>query len=203
MTLVIPAGSASVIHSLKMTGDPDPYAITYGVQMTGDPADLNVVAADLHSAYDTNINPNNTSLLVLNETIVKYNPLAAPGVYVEGVAATPAPGAGGSTAIVPQNTALLVHKRTGAAGRTGRGRMYFPALNEVNVDAVGAIAPSWISTMNTALAAWLADIDAVADIDFMCLLHDSAGAGALLAPFEVTALTTDPTCATQRRRLRK
>ncbi len=203
MTLVIPPGAASVIHSLRMTGDPDPYAITFGVACTSDPADINVLAADLHDAYDSAINPTNPSLLVLNETVVKYNPTAAPGFYQEGIAATPHAGAGGSSSIVPQNTALLVHKRTSFAGRTGRGRCYFPALNEANVDSVGAIAPAWIASMNTALADWLALINSVADVDAMVLLHDSAGAGAAFSPFAITALATDPICATQRRRLRK
>lgn len=203
MTLVIPTEHASVIHSLRLAGDPGPYAITYGVAMETDITDINALASALHEAYNSDINPTNPSVLTLVETVVKYNPLASPGSYLEGVATTPHAGAGGSTSLVPQNTALLVHKRTTHAGRTGRGRMYFPALNEANVDLVGAIAPAWIASMNTALTNWLASIDAITNCAGMYLLHESTGAGALLDPFKVTALACDATCASQRRRLRK
>jgi hypothetical protein len=202
MTQVIPDGAAAVIHSLVLSGDPEPFAITYGVGHTcATAADVADLAADLHAAYDDNINPNNPSSLTLIETVVRAKVVGIAGLTL-GVDLTPQAGAGGSLNLVPQNTALLVHKRGPVAGNGGRGRMYFPALNEANVDSVGQISGAWLSTMNTALSAWLSDIISATFSVGMVILHNDPGAHSADAPALITSLAADPIAASQRRRLR-
>jgi len=202
MTQVIPDGFAAVIHSLQLSGDADPFAITYGVQHScGDAGDVSDLASGLHTAYDDNINPDNPSSLTLLATEVRAKIVLFPDLVL-GIDLTPQAGAGGSLNLVPQNTALLVHKRGPVAGNGGRGRMYFPALNEANVDSVGQISAGWLATMNSALTNWLADIAAAAFSGGMVILHNDPGAHSADTPAAVTSLAADPLAASQRRRLR-
>lgn len=204
MTLVIPAGYAHVVHSLLWTGDPEPMAVTYGVKLTAAGVDApDTIAGDLAAAFVAQPLTNMNSLLTLVSTEAKINVVETePEAYELGISTTG--GAGGEAATcLPQNSAYLVHKRTGVGGRIGRGRMYIPGVHEAAADNLGNVSSGEIGEWNTKLTAWLAAIVAKPTIDYMCLLHDSEGIGAALLPYQVTALTLDPLIATQRRRLRK
>jgi hypothetical protein len=166
------------------------------------PADAGDLATDLKSAFVTNMIPRLPSPLHLVNTEVQYQEAALPASPVIGSDATVADGSNGENALVPQNTAWLVHKRTGSGGRSGRGRMYFPGVWESGVSSTGVVSSSVLSTYNPSLTAWLTAIAAIVEVGSMHLLHDSTGAAALDAPTPVTSLNLDPMVATQRRRLR-
>ncbi len=101
----------------------------------------------------------------------------------------------------PNNTAILVQKRTSRGGRKGRGRMYLPpaSLHEPNVGATGDITGVTLTAHQT----WADEVLAAMDLASqpMVLLH-SEEAGAI-APDPVTSLSVQPKVATQRTRLRR
>lgn len=104
----------------------------------------------------------------------------------------------------PTNTAVLVQKRTGVAGRNQRGRMYIPptVVSEANVDTVGVIASTPLGVMQTA---WDAFWTALVADDFPPqLLHGGTKANPTHAPAPtpIIQFLVEPMVATQRRRLR-
>lgn len=206
MTLEIPPHYAHVLHSFRLEGDPDPFAITYGVEVSDPPvaADVNGLAGALHVAFYENVIPQMSSQIILQATEIRYQGDALPappaiGVFTEDHAG----GNTGATVIAPQNVAFLVHKRTALAGRHGRGRLFLPGVPEGSVDNVGNVLAGTLTGFNAALATWRTDI--AADVNFvgMVVLHDDASISPTPAPTLVTSISMDPVVATQRRRLRK
>lgn len=204
MTLIIPDGFAAVIHQIRWTSDPDPMAVTYGVDIdtASPPASADALAQGLGTAFGSNLLARFGPTINLVQTEVEWKDTAGSAPPVVGVSTAGAgPGTNTSTALLPANSAFLVHKRTASGGRRGRGRMYFPGVDETEVDNLGALSSATRTAWSTALAAWLAAIAAVAGVDSMVLLH---GPGLTIPPVPtpVTSLTLDPVIATQRRRLR-
>lgn len=205
MTLVVPFGYASVVQTFTWAGDPEPVAITYGVVTNGagPPASAAALAADLRDNFSATMLGPLDGIISMLQTEVSWqeDPLPAPPVI--GVAAGGGSGAGTLGSVLPQNSAFLVHKRTGVGGRGGRGRLYLPAVDESAVNDVGVVTGSVVTAWNTALAAWLAAIQAETTYLDMVLFHDSLGAFAAEDPYVVTSLIIDTQIATQRRRLRR
>lgn len=207
MTLVVPQQHAQVIHSFLTPGDPDPYAITYGVKITNPPVVAlteNDLAEQLDNIFQTNLQAQISAPIGVAQTEIFWQQGAvgeppAVGTYAGGWGG----GNAGATSILPQNSAFLLHKRTNRAGRTGRGRLYLPGVPEGSVDNVGNVSPGTVTGLNTALASWVADILNASDFEYMCLFHDSLGSAALVVPTPIASITCDPVIGTQRRRLRR
>jgi hypothetical protein len=200
MPLVIPAGHAQVIHSLSLVGDKEPMAVTYGVELTGGtPLSLSGVAESLHNAFDLQPNgiPNNA--YALESTEVRAGSAAgvvgAVGEFVEKKQSR------GTAASLPQNCAVLVHKRSGLPGRRARGRLYLPGISEGVVSVAGQIDAAVVSSFQGIFNQWLASIVAVTTVERMVLLH-STGVSPIIPPTPVVNLVMDPVIATMRRRLR-
>lgn len=109
-------------------------------------------------------------------------------------------GSNTGTLPLPNNTAVLVQKRTPTGGRRGRGRAYFPPLfpTEGAVSAIGDID-------GVARISWQTSMDAFLDNCEtngipLYLLHDDQPSS--LLPSLITSLTVAPKVATQRTRLR-
>lgn len=199
MTLVVPENYAQVIHSLRLTGDSGAMAITYGVAVV-EGATASDVAEDCAAAVAPILEYMSTQYsMVSTEAILQDEaPPAAPAI---GVAAVTIAG-GDPGSVIPQNSAYLLHKRTGRAGRTGRGRLYLPGITQDRVNDVGALTTSTVSGLTTAGADFLSNLFDTASVLGMVLFHDSTGSAAAVAPTPVTSLVCDPTISTQRRRLR-
>lgn len=56
--------------------------------------------------------------------------------------------------MLPLNNAVVVKKQTGLAGRRFRGRLYLPGIPEDAVDDAGRVLGSFLTTINTAMAAF-------------------------------------------------
>lgn len=211
MTVYVPVNHGTVIHSISLLGDPEPMAVTFGIfaVTASDPLiDVAVPAltAELHDAFGDIVMPFLSTEATLTQTEVAFvNPSS--NIPVLGVDSTPRVG-GTSGAMLPQNSALLVHKRSAAPGRIGRGRLYLPScLREAQVDNKGIIAALEVSGLQTPISSWLtrvANNTAPAGVDKdMVILHTVTPANPALTPTVVTSLVVDSLIATQRRRLRK
>lgn len=108
--------------------------------------------------------------------------------------------AGGASAYTqpPPNVAILVKKVTGAAGRQGRGRMYWPVVGDTFTDNVGVLDGTVLSDLQSGFTAFLGDLS-LGDVA-MYLLHGATQP--ITTPTEVLSLLVDTKAATQRRRLR-
>jgi hypothetical protein len=109
---------------------------------------------------------------------------------------SPLTGTNGAGAAAP-NVALLVRKSTDQGGRAGRGRMYIPGMDELDVGVDGIITPAMVTLSGTVFGDMINDFS-TNDVPLR-LLHSSGGP----APAVVTGLSVDTTVATQRRRLRR
>lgn len=98
--------------------------------------------------------------------------------------------------------AYLINKRTSAAGRKFRGRLFLPGAAESAVNEDGSVVAGVQADLNTAFANYLAQT--VAAGMQPVLLHNVAaippvGEG---GPTNITSFTTSPIVGIQRRRLR-
>jgi hypothetical protein len=199
MALVIPFGYAHVVHSIVQASDPEPMAMTYGVEAQAFTTAA-AIATDCANAFKECMAEVFSNQFTLVSTEVVFQDVD-PGPPSIGVSAISQIGAG-TDPVMPQNNAYLIHKRTATGGRSGRGRMFQPGVGEGAVNTIGQLTGAIQTALNTSYADLLADLAAAASIIGMVVLHDSLGAGALLPPYAVTSLIADPVISTQRRRLR-
>ena len=107
------------------------------------------------------------------------------------------PGVAGNSA-APQ-VAYLIHKNTDDGGRAGRGRFFLPGVPDANVNPNGTILGGTLTTMQTALDTFLANL--IADDLIPVVLHNIGSP--LSSPSPITSFSPDARAATQRRRLRR
>lgn len=202
MTLIIPPGFLQASYVFSLVGDAEPIVVTCGHEVdAASGATLAQSADDLFVSFAANILPNMNSQYVL-EYVATYGGNDGPTIVT---ISTEEPEAGsGSAAIVPQNTAYLIRKRTDLAGRRGRGRMYLPSVAEQNVDAVGTVAPSTVTALQASYDDWYDDLTSTGGSRFYppVVLHRSEGIGEEPAPTPIVTFQVQTKVATQRRRLR-
>lgn len=202
MALVIPAGFAQASLQMRNSGDPDPWYITFGVELT----DLNFVAereaARIESAARDNLanvisSDTRMTGVQLRIGVSEADPFTVFHPFdIQGLS---------TSETLPQNNAVLVTKQTERSGRTGKGRLYVPCVNEGAVSNVGVLTETFRNLMQDRMTGFLEDLAAPETTEeapaTMVLLH-SAGAPGGSAPNVVTSLIVAPVIATQRRRLR-
>ena len=197
MARIIPPLYAEARFIQRMTGDPDPWICTLGIDCTSTPGGFQEVADDLKAAWTSRILIGQQNTLRLERV-----DLAVGQDGGEPVIFTSPGGAQGGLAgnVLPQNCAVLVQKRTDLGGRRNRGRMFVPAmLGENVVDNVGVITPAARTDFQTQFNNFYADIIA-AGVDPV-ILH-SEGLSTVPAPTPIDNFLVDGVIATQRRRLR-
>lgn len=204
MTLVIPEGYASVIHSLRFSGDPQPMAITYGIEATGESTGTlaDQIAADCHTAFGALVAGTYDGEWQLNQTEVKLALGGVPPDFEIGVASNVIFGNVDAYNQLPVNSAYLTHKRTSRFGRRGRGRFYLPGVGEAGVSDLGVLTGPTRAAIQARLDTLREALVASAVVTAMVLLHDQVNGGASLTPDRIIALVLDEVIATQRRRLR-
>ncbi len=202
MSLIIPDGFGQVIHSLTLSGDPEPMAVTFGVESAGaDAANASTIAQGLHNAFFDAFDALLPTVYSLLQTEVRFN-VGGSADLVVGIHVEPKTFLN-STPPVPQNSAYILQKRTNLSGRRNRGRLYLPGVGEVLVDAAGKMSATAITGVNGDAAGWLNAIKTtVTGITNMVVLHSTGISGAP-PPTIVQQLLLDPILGTQRRRLRK
>lgn len=203
MALLIPPGFAQCVIEQYRSGDTEPMLNTFGIAITTAPSTgVAGIANDVMAAWTASIGTGYSSVTsVRGVTVYVGQDGPDPMVYTSSLPPFVGPN---SNNLVPQNSAILVRKRTDAAGRRGRGRLYIPEVSESDVDNVGNLSSTYRSAWQTRATALLANLsDSAFDgVLPMVVLHRSEGAGVEPAPTPVTALVVETRIATQRRRLR-
>lgn len=112
------------------------------------------------------------------------------------------PTVGGQTGTsMPPNCAVLVHKRCETTSAQRAGRFYLPPTREDKVNEDGRIDNDWLTGLDANLVPFLDGISGPDDNELV-VVHGTGPDTGSLDVSVVTALTTDPVIATQRRRLR-
>jgi hypothetical protein len=198
---VIPVGFASVAVQFRNEGDPDPWYITWGADLSDAGGDYDGVAQTIITAVSDSITPSMNAATALTGVILRVGqdggePLTLP--YAVNVTGS------GTTAKLPQNCALLVSKITTRAGRTGKGRFFVPnVLSEADVNNVGVIDSGTRTDFQDAMNTLLGELEGpdTGPAAPMVLLHNTGAPGGT-TPTPVLQLGVDTIIATQRRRLR-
>ena len=191
---IVPAGFAQVNWKMGGTGLPNGAEVTLGFDVSGYAGDPDTLGALAVTQWVNEVGTITPSSIILNSVLVKFGPdLTGPSAEVS--AGDPGTGGGAQTA---PNTAWLVHKVTALGGRAGRGRMYWPGVQESEVDAAGNLSAAFVSGAQTNMTAMLAAFTLVDAIPVV--LHGEISP--ITTPTPITVLRVDGRAATQRRRLR-
>lgn len=192
----IPVDYAQVNVVMGLTGDSEEMMVTWGIHLNAAESTDNLAIANaFHTNFANRFKPFVCNVYTFKRVDAYFNRGAGNIVVNSTAAAVTATGTGTP---LPQNCALLWHKLTGAGGRTGKGRMYLPGVDEGSISSIGALGTGDAATMNTAAGLFLTDIESILGVNSAVLLHS----GEADIPNAITALTVDLKVATQRRRLR-
>ena len=199
--LVIPPGFADIALELRAQGDPDPWYVTFGVDISESGGDVEEIAAGMLSAWEPVMGAIST---IVNCTGVKLA-IGQDGDPPVRAFITPVGGMNGgqSAQVLPQNCALLVRKNTAIGGRRAKGRFFVPAcLTEAEVDNIGAISNGLMASLSNPLGTFFESLEDATPPTPMVVLHNDEGVSPIIDPTLVTSLSLDNVISTQRRRLR-
>lgn len=190
--MVIPDGYAQINLRWQWLVSGQTAECAYGVQLV-DPGDSPADVADsVDNAYLTNTM---VSLQVAKITLVnirvKFGPNDVGASLDRPVTHT---GTAAGEGLAP-NSSLLVTKNTAFGGRKGRGRMYWPGIQDGTIDDYGNVTAASFNTYQTKFSAWLASH--VGSNIPLVVLHGSNPP----LPYLVTSLAVQNLMGTQRRRL--
>ena len=207
MPLIIPPGFAQAVYVFEWTGDSEEMVITMG-------HDVSDAAGDYQQAADVLYgNLASSGLVTALADVVGFIGVnlyvgqdGGPTLVYESFPGTTQGTADGTA--LPSNTAYLIRKRTGAAGRRGRGRVYVPGCGEGQVDNLGMVDATHLGVLQDAADTWWGYCNVDPEVPGlpllpMVILHRSEGAGVEPAPTPITSLQVDNMVATQRQRLRR
>lgn len=188
----IPEGFANVIIPALHTSGTRPAAVTFGVRNDLGALTPQNVADQVWDAFSTNVLP-------LLDDQVTWGPihvqLGVSGGILSGDGADSSVG-GAAIDSVSSNTAVLVRKGSLVPGRRGRGRYFWPwAAADNVVSELGIWGAASVANFQGGQEDFL-DALGLEQLP-MVILHSGAGTPAL-----VSALSTQPLLATQRRRMR-
>jgi len=203
MTLVIPNNFCEAAIELRNSGDPNPWYVTMGIDLTNAGGDYAAAGAQINTAWNNawqgSLRPSTTHTGV-RLTIGTGDPDNLVLFIADGTTGT------SSDEKLPQNCALLVSKNTAFGGRKNRGRFFIPnILAESSVNEVGVIGSSTVANYQTFADNFLTDISGSGDAGDlnipMVILHNGIASTAP-DPTLVSSLSVSNVISTQRRRLR-
>lgn len=195
-----PVGFADMAVEMSAVGDDRPYICTLGIE-----TDLATIPPATHcdrvfAAWEQSFLLNQPSFLTLVQVTGRFGQDGADDLIATSTLNNETGAASGT--YLPQNTAVLVQKRSALGGRKNRGRMYVPfCASEGSVDNVGNIDSTDLGVLQGLADDFLAsllDADPGPALP-MVILHSVSSE----TPTTVTELRVDPVIATQRRRLRR
>lgn len=167
--------------------------VVFGISLTDESMSISDAANAVETAYlDAPMTDAQSHFIGLETILVKFGPNDT-GPSFELPASH---GGGNSGQGVTPNTCLLVKKTTSVGGRRGRGRIYWPGIEEGVIDAYGNIDPTALDTYQDLFTTFK---EALSSSDVpMVVLHAETG----FTPHLVDSLICQNVAATQRRRLR-
>lgn len=187
--MLIPPGFIAVFARFKSAiGHPCQNVCGYAITDVWTQAATDAVSADLAGSYKQQLNTGGSfdgvHILVGNDG----DDLAFDSVSGAGA------GTRSGALQAPQVQGLL-RKRTGLAGRKGRGRMFIPDMFESQVDDSGGVDATGLARLNDIAQTWNSALGVGVLIDFPVILHSDA-----TVPTRITNVEAEHKVATLRRR---
>lgn len=200
--MIIPVGFGLAAYRFQLQGDPEPMICTMGHDLSAAGSDYAAAAEQLFLAWDGEMLGLMSQAFIFEEVVLYVGQDGGPSAVYEST--SPGTPGGDSGTIIPQNSAYLLRKRTSAAGRRGRGRMYIPGVKRSEVGELGDISSSWLSLIQASADGWLDELQnpTVGPYALPPVLLHSEGLSSVPPPTPITALTFENQIATQRQRLR-
>lgn len=179
---------------VQRTGDNQPYTVGWAFRAaTPLVADLDAIAAVIGPAAKLNLSLSDTL------TVIQWRYKNTDGGDV--LLHESAMGTVGSlsTANTPQNVAFLLQKRAGTGGRHGRGRCFWPCVQEADVGETGVVTAGAQTRLQTMCTSFLSAMRSTNTASSEMLILPAAPG----PEQRVVTFKPDTIAATQRRRLRR
>ena len=197
MGVVIPLGYHQAVYRWSLAGDPEEQVSTMGFDIDTLETLLEKATTLYNGAVTTgSITPiaaMNVPWTFVGVSLYRQtNEGLEVAVYNNPITATV-----GSQSTPPNNTSVLLQKRTALAGQRFRGRMFLPpfGINEVDLSPTGVFIANY-AAIAARVAFWFDTMEGLGYTPV--LLHSDPEE----TPNEVTSLTLATQVATQRRRMR-
>lgn len=199
MGVIVPVGECQVILKWTTLGDLETMVSTFGISGLGAYADETAAAASIEALAVAQVTGAAKMSSQYTWKGVEVARKQDDGTFVRGFSDVSVTGTG-SWLPVPNNTALLVTKRTLSGGKKGRGRMFVPPFRtgEDQVNGYGVITSSVVTSMQTEWTAFFNGLNNALSTDEMVLFHSD---GSPSTP--VASLKVEQQMATQRTRMRR
>lgn len=199
--MIIPPGFGLAALHLLRTGDPEPYVVTFGFKVDTAPF-LLLHATNMYTALRTHLDDLASTQETFSRLVVTVGTDGPPDIFdVPGVLA----GVDAATNRCPPQVAVLVKKNTSLGGRRGRGRLFWPSIDEAAVGANGVIPQATVTAYQTKFNDLFAAFELATNTfnaDGLFVLH-SEGLSAAPPPTRMTGFAVQSLVATQRRRVRR
>lgn len=203
MSVVIPPGYASAAVEMRADGDPGPWYITFGVDLSEAGGDHDAVIDTISDAWNNTFAKQLTNTAATTAYILTVGQDGPDNLIIRRDVNVRSES---DTGKLPQNCALLVSKNTELGGRKNRGRFFLPGvLNENAVNNIGVIEPGTVTVYQgyaTQFKDTLLQGGVTSQVACPMVILHNAGVGATPPPTPVISLTVSSVIATQRRRLR-
>ncbi len=202
MPLIIPPGFGQAVYEISLTNDDEIMVVTMGHNLSAWGGSFQDAAEDLFAAFKANMAPQLGNDYFAEGVTLYVGQDGGPPLVFQSTGARQAGSSSMNT--LPQNSAYLIRKRTGAAGRRGRGRIYLPGVPEAAVSNTGVLVASQITAVQAAATGWFSELTAPTFglASPPVVLHRSEGIGVEPPPTVITSFSVAAQIATQRRRLR-
>lgn len=196
----IPEFMVNVNFRFSREGDPEPMITSLGWHIDGeiDQAEADIISNQWADSDMSIITTSDTTYLGCEITVggddqselVTWESTAGSGT------------GSGDPPASPPNTALLVRKLTTRGGRKGRGRCFYPEVQQNAVDPNGELTTVALGNYQDAWDDWMAELEGTSSFgDGFRLFHTNSPATDG-PPNLITNFVVDGKVATQRRRLR-
>lgn len=202
MALAIPPGFGSAAFVFTGGVGTQPYVTTIGLDLSNLGGDFVLGANLAMSAYGTAFLNQWSSALNLDHVTLSVGQDGPGGSVDSDLAVIPSTRSG---SFPPTALAGIARKVTNELGRSGRGRMFLPAvLSESEVDEDGSVTTARRGTLNTILENFLGFLNDPEDEFAMApvLLHSTTSLGVVPTPSPITTMVMSDTVGWIRGRIR-
>lgn len=201
---VIPPGYGIWSASFAVSGVTRLSVVTMGFQNTGPAAPATVQVRFNTAMFSSGKLLDPATLRAIYTVVKTYVLVNNGGTFFSDTSVTPIPGTVTGGLGAAPNQAVVMQKQTANAGRQYRGRMAIPAgyISDADINEVGIIQTSKVSSMNTAAVATYANMIASGISPY--LLHSTPkGGGAVPVPTPINLFEIQPLIGSSRHRLKR
>jgi hypothetical protein len=209
---VIGTDQGLLAHHYRLTGDSEDMIATMG-PFFEDPGDYQDIVEEADTVWKAELGDICCDAYTLSHTTMYVNDGGGGTAVYDSTNAAVAGGIAANA--LPQNSCLLVTKRTALSGRRNRGRMFLPGVQAAAITEQGTMSGSTLDAWQPKLDAYLTGVNAIVGVACVVLHGPSThwvlvdgqprrvpDPGPIPPATLISSLFLESTISTQRRRLR-